>query len=164
MSFNKVLKRFSNILRGLGRGIQIFCFLHFCDVAEVAIIHKTVQPNFFCYKWDLKEMKLRHLSHFCYMLKPTREIWKFLKENLVTRKPEKHKFLTILKKKNWLKFCQRKYQAYQREDLIQGFSCLNIKKQIFYQEAMTEHHLLSPYNWICGIFSKFVMVNSNDKN
>ncbi len=28
---------------------------------------------------------------------------------------------------------------------------------------MTEHHLLSPYNWICGIFSKFVMVNSNDK-
>jgi hypothetical protein len=29
---------------------------------------------------------------------------------------------------------------------------------------MTEHHLLSPYNWICGIFSKFVMVNSNDKN
>ncbi len=28
---------------------------------------------------------------------------------------------------------------------------------------MTKHHLLSPYNWICGIFSKFVMVNSNDK-
>jgi hypothetical protein len=28
---------------------------------------------------------------------------------------------------------------------------------------MTEHHLLSPYNWICGIFSKFVMVNMNDK-
>ncbi len=28
---------------------------------------------------------------------------------------------------------------------------------------MTEHHLLSPYNWICGMFSKFVMVNSNDK-
>jgi hypothetical protein len=28
---------------------------------------------------------------------------------------------------------------------------------------MTEHHLLIPYNWICGIFSKFVMVNSNDK-
>jgi len=28
---------------------------------------------------------------------------------------------------------------------------------------MTEHHLLSPYNWICGIFSKFAMVNSNDK-
>jgi hypothetical protein len=28
---------------------------------------------------------------------------------------------------------------------------------------MTEHHLLSPYNWICEIFSKFVMVNSNDK-
>jgi len=42
MSFNKVLKHFSNILRGLARGIQIFCFLHFCDVAEVAIIHKTV--------------------------------------------------------------------------------------------------------------------------
>ncbi len=28
---------------------------------------------------------------------------------------------------------------------------------------MTEHHLLSPYNWICGLFSKFVLVNSNDK-
>jgi len=28
---------------------------------------------------------------------------------------------------------------------------------------MIEHHLLSPYNWICGIFSKFVMVNRNDK-
>jgi hypothetical protein len=28
---------------------------------------------------------------------------------------------------------------------------------------MTKHHLLTPYNWICGIFSKFVMVNSNDK-
>jgi hypothetical protein len=40
------------------------------------------------------------------MLKPTREIWKFLKENLVTRKPEKHKFLTILKKKNWLNFAR----------------------------------------------------------
>jgi hypothetical protein len=46
MSFNKVLKHFSNILRGLVRGIQIFCFLHFCDVAEVAIIHKTVQLIF----------------------------------------------------------------------------------------------------------------------
>jgi len=54
----------------------------------------------------LKEKKLRHLSHFCYVLKPTREIWKFLKENLVTRKPEKHKFLTILKKKNWLNFAR----------------------------------------------------------
>jgi len=40
------------------------------------------------------------------MLKPTREIWKFLKEHLVTRKPEKHKFLTILKKKNWLNFAR----------------------------------------------------------
>jgi hypothetical protein len=40
------------------------------------------------------------------MLKPTREIWKFLKQNLVTRKPEKHKFLTILKKKNWLNFAR----------------------------------------------------------
>jgi len=49
---------------------------------------------------------LRHLSHFCYMLKPTREIWKFLKEHLVTRKPEKHKFLTILKKKNCLNFAR----------------------------------------------------------
>jgi len=40
------------------------------------------------------------------MLKPTREIWKFLKEHLVTRKPEKHKFLTIMKKKNWLNFAR----------------------------------------------------------
>jgi hypothetical protein len=40
MSFNKVLKHFSNILRGLTRGIWIF--FHFCDLAEVAIIHKTV--------------------------------------------------------------------------------------------------------------------------
>jgi hypothetical protein len=40
------------------------------------------------------------------MLKPTPEIWKFLKENLVTRKSEKHKFLTILKKKNWLNFAR----------------------------------------------------------
>jgi predicted RNA-binding protein len=40
------------------------------------------------------------------MLKPTREIWKFLKEHLVTRKPEKHKFLTILKKNNWLNFAR----------------------------------------------------------
>jgi hypothetical protein len=39
---NEVLKHFSNILRGLTRGIQIFCLLHFCDVAEVAIIHTTV--------------------------------------------------------------------------------------------------------------------------
>jgi hypothetical protein len=60
----------------------------------------------------LKEKKLRDLSHFCYMLKPSREIWKFLKEHLVTRKPEKHKFLTILKKKELAKFCQRKYQGY----------------------------------------------------
>jgi hypothetical protein len=37
MWFNKVLKHFSNILRGLARGIQIFCFLQFCDVAEVSI-------------------------------------------------------------------------------------------------------------------------------
>jgi len=49
---------------------------------------------------------LRHLSHFCYMLKPTQEIWKFLKEHLVTRKPEKHKFLTILKNKKWLNFAR----------------------------------------------------------
>jgi predicted RNA-binding protein len=40
------------------------------------------------------------------MLKPPREIWKFLKEHLVTRKPEKHKFLTTLKKKNWLNFAR----------------------------------------------------------
>jgi hypothetical protein len=40
------------------------------------------------------------------MLKPTREIWKFLKEHLVTRKPKKHKFLTIMKKKNWLNFAR----------------------------------------------------------
>jgi predicted RNA-binding protein len=40
------------------------------------------------------------------MLKPTREIWKFLKEHLVTRKPEKHKFLTILKKKELAKICR----------------------------------------------------------
>jgi hypothetical protein len=40
------------------------------------------------------------------MLKPTREIWRIFKENLVTRKPEKHKFLTILKKKNWLNFAR----------------------------------------------------------
>jgi hypothetical protein len=60
----------------------------------------------------LKEKKLRDLSHFCYMLKPSREIWKFLKEHLATRKPEEHKFLTILKKKELAKFCQRKYQGY----------------------------------------------------
>jgi hypothetical protein len=41
------------------------------------------------------------------MLKPTREIWKFLKEHLVTRKPEKCKFSTILKKKNWLNFAEK---------------------------------------------------------
>jgi len=46
----------------------------------------------------MKEKKLRHLSQFSYMLKPTQEIWKFLKEHLVTRKPEKQ-FLTILKKR-----------------------------------------------------------------
>jgi hypothetical protein len=40
------------------------------------------------------------------LLHATLEIWKFLKENLVTRKPEKHKFLTILKKKNWLNFAR----------------------------------------------------------
>jgi hypothetical protein len=40
------------------------------------------------------------------MPKPTREIWKFLKERLVTRNPEKHKFLTVLKKKNWLNFAR----------------------------------------------------------
>jgi hypothetical protein len=28
------------------------------------------------------------------------------KENLVTRKPKKQKFLTILKKKNWLNFAR----------------------------------------------------------
>jgi hypothetical protein len=50
MSFNKVLKHFSNILRSLVRGIQIFVFLYFCDVAAVAIIHKTVQPKKICYK------------------------------------------------------------------------------------------------------------------
>jgi regulator of sigma D len=46
------------------------------------------------------------------MLKPTREIWKIFKEHLVTRKPKKHKFLTILNKKELAKFCQRKYQGY----------------------------------------------------
>jgi hypothetical protein len=40
------------------------------------------------------------------MLKPTREIWKFLKEHLVTRKPEKHKFLTTLKNKKWQNFAR----------------------------------------------------------
>jgi len=40
------------------------------------------------------------------MLKPTREIWKFLRQHLETRKPEKHKFLTILKKKNRLNFAR----------------------------------------------------------
>ncbi len=50
MSFDKVLQHFRNILTGLARGTQIFCFLHFCDVAEVAIIHKTVQQKNLCYK------------------------------------------------------------------------------------------------------------------
>jgi hypothetical protein len=40
------------------------------------------------------------------MLKPTQEIWKFLKEHTITRKPEKHKFFTILKRKNWLNFAR----------------------------------------------------------
>jgi hypothetical protein len=38
--------------------------------------------------------------------KPTREIWKFLKEHLVTRKPEKHKFFNHFEKKNWLNFAR----------------------------------------------------------
>ncbi len=44
-----------------------------------------------------------------------------------------------------------------------GFWLLKNQEKDFLPEAMTKHHLLSPYNWICGIFSKFVMVNSNDK-
>jgi hypothetical protein len=39
------------------------------------------------------------------MLKPTQEIWKFLKEHLVTRKPEKHVF-NHFEKKNWLNFAR----------------------------------------------------------
>jgi predicted RNA-binding protein len=67
------------------------------------------------------------------MLKTTREIWKFLKENLVTRKPEKQKFLTILKKKNWLiNFARQNTKDTRAKDLIQGFSCLKITKQISY--------------------------------
>jgi hypothetical protein len=67
MSFNKVLKYFSKILRGLARGIQIFCFLHFCDVAEVAIVHKTVQPNFFVINriWKKKSLGIFHIFDTC---------------------------------------------------------------------------------------------------
>jgi hypothetical protein len=76
----------------------------------------------------LKEKKLRDLSHFCYMLKPTREIWKFLKEHLVTRKPEKNKFLTIVKKKNWLNFARENTRDTKERISSRALFALKIKK------------------------------------
>ncbi len=56
-------------------------FKNFCDVAEVAIIHKMRQFSQFGYKQDMKIKKLKHPSlFFGYMLlKPNREIQQFCK-------------------------------------------------------------------------------------